>query len=482
MASAIAAKCSKNLSATPSYAVVAVGEPERHLEHVEAELAHPGGAVGLLEDVAAGQHRRTVEGADVVQPEEAALEDVVAERVLAVHPPGEVDQQLVEGGGEELEVGAAVDAEHRERRPRLDRRVHVAEVPLVGGQLAVRVHVPLAAHEQQLVLRRGGIGVREDDAVEGEVPRRVPGVLPLVGHREDVVVVQMPPVGIAPGLPRRRRGRLGRIAVEPAGDVVVIELLAPDHAGERLAHDRGLVVGRASRAERGVVLVGLARAVGERAIEARAEVGRGALILPREPQPQLDGGTRRDGQAIPARHLRAPALGVHRRRAADDVIVDAVLRVRRLRRRPEQARGVRFVLAEEELRRCAGGIGPRREPPAAEAFLLRERGRGARRRRGSTGRANALLPRPPVAEPQRRQHVQLGGRGAGVADANPHAYVVRRRLRVVGGDLPVAAIVEDAGVGELELAVGPRPARVLRAQARVRELGLRIVVAPAQPR
>jgi len=274
---------------------------------------------------------------------------------------------------------------------------------------------------------------------------------------------------------------LDRIAVEPAGDVVVIELLAPDHAGERLAHDRGLVVGRACRAERGVVRVGLARAVGERAIESRVEVGRGALILPREPQPQLGGGARRDGEAVPARHLRAAALGVHGPRAADDVIVDAVLRVRRLRRGPEEAHGVRLVLAEEELRHRAGRVGAGREPPAAEAFLFRERGRGARHG-ADRGTGNPLLPRPPVAEPQRRQHVQLGGRGAGVADANPHAYVVRRRLRVVGGDLPVAAVVEDAGVGELEFAVGPRPARVLRAQARVREFGLRIVVAPPQPR
>ena len=88
---------------------VVVGEPQRHLEHVEAELRHPGRAVGLLEHAAARQRRRAVEGADVVEPEEAALEDVVAERVLAVDPPGEVDQQLVEGAGEEVEVAAAVD-------------------------------------------------------------------------------------------------------------------------------------------------------------------------------------------------------------------------------------------------------------------------------------------------------------------------------------------------------------------------------------
>ena len=225
-----------------------------------------------------GQHRRAVERPDVVEPEEAALEDVVAERVLAVHPPGEVDQQLVEGARQEVEVGPAVDPEHRKRRPRLDRRVHVAEVPLVGGQLAVRVHVPLAAHQEQLVLRRRRMGLREHDAVEREIPRGEPRVLPLVGHREDVVAVQVPPLGVPPGLARGRRRRLRRVALEPARDVVVIELLAPDHAGERLAHDRGFVIGSVGGAERSVVLVGLARTIGERAVEAGTEVERQSRV------------------------------------------------------------------------------------------------------------------------------------------------------------------------------------------------------------
>ena len=42
-----------------------------------------------------------VEDADVVEPEEAALEDVVALGVLAVDPPREVEQQLVEDALEE---------------------------------------------------------------------------------------------------------------------------------------------------------------------------------------------------------------------------------------------------------------------------------------------------------------------------------------------------------------------------------------------
>ena len=90
--------------------------------------------------------------ADVVEPEEAAAEEVVAVGVLPVEPPGEVQQQLLEDPLEEVEVGAAVDHEHPERRQRVDRRVDVVEVPLVRRERAVRVLEPLAQQHQQLVL------------------------------------------------------------------------------------------------------------------------------------------------------------------------------------------------------------------------------------------------------------------------------------------------------------------------------------------
>ena len=58
--------------------------------------------------IAAGRQRRAaVEHADVVEAEEAALEDVAALGVLAVDPPGEVEQQLVEDALEEREVAAS---------------------------------------------------------------------------------------------------------------------------------------------------------------------------------------------------------------------------------------------------------------------------------------------------------------------------------------------------------------------------------------
>ncbi len=59
-----------------SYSGSFSGQLERDLEHVLAEERHPGRAVGLLQVAARGQRRAAVEHADVVEPEEAALEHV----------------------------------------------------------------------------------------------------------------------------------------------------------------------------------------------------------------------------------------------------------------------------------------------------------------------------------------------------------------------------------------------------------------------
>ena len=88
--------------------------------------------------------------------------------------------------------------------PGVHRRVDVAEVPLVGRDLAVGVHVPLAQHQLELLLAEVGVDERQGEDVEGEVPGRVPGVLPLVRHGDDVAVVHVVPVLVARrGLPRR---------------------------------------------------------------------------------------------------------------------------------------------------------------------------------------------------------------------------------------------------------------------------------------
>src|SRR2546429_9670692 len=81
--------------------------------------------------------------------------------VLAIDPPREVEEQLVEHLLQELAIALstppALDPVHAERRPRVHRWVDVAERPLVGGDLAVRMPVPLPEEEDQLRLREIGI-------------------------------------------------------------------------------------------------------------------------------------------------------------------------------------------------------------------------------------------------------------------------------------------------------------------------------------
>ena len=96
---------------------------------------------------------------------------------------------------------AAVDAKDRQRGPCLDRRIHIAEVPFVRRQLAVRMHVPFAGEEQELALRHRRVGVGENHAVESEVPRSIPRVFPFIRHRDDLVIVQVTPSRIAAGFP-----------------------------------------------------------------------------------------------------------------------------------------------------------------------------------------------------------------------------------------------------------------------------------------
>ena len=198
-----------------------------------------------------------------------------------------------------------------QRRPGVHRRVDVAEVPLVGRQRAVRVLEPLAAQQQQLVLGERRVDVRQRDAVEGEVPGGEPRVLPLVRHRHDVEGVEVCASGrCGPCGALGRRRRLGRVAVEPAGDVVVVELLAPQHPGERLAHHQRLVgrrAGRASARRRTRRPRPAACATTWSKSAPSAVAASGAVAGRPQPQPQLDGLARRDGQPVPERRLGARA-------------------------------------------------------------------------------------------------------------------------------------------------------------------------------
>ena len=110
---------------------------------------------------------------------------------------------------------------------------------------------------------------------------------------------------------------------------------------------------------------------------------------------------------------------------------------------------VRLVVAEERLRRPAA-----RKEAGAELLVLGDEPVPAERDRRLLG---AFVPRPGVAEPERGEHVDRRRLRARVADAEAKQDVLGAGLGVVGGDLPVAAVVEDPGVDQLELRVELRP-------------------------
>src|SRR5438045_9076025 len=124
-------------------------EFQRHGKHREAIESHPGGSVRLLEESASWQRLRTIEHADVIEPEETAGEKIVAFGVFAVHPPGEIEQQLLECAFKKSAITLPARTSHLVNAPGgpgVDGRSHVTKSRFVSGHLAVRVrvHVVLA--------------------------------------------------------------------------------------------------------------------------------------------------------------------------------------------------------------------------------------------------------------------------------------------------------------------------------------------------
>src|ERR1700749_2219232 len=100
------------------------------------------------------QRLRPVKNSDVVEPKEAALEDIRPVGIFAIHPPGEVQQQFVKDFLEKIAIGNSTDSPfdfiNAKRSPGMYRRIHVAKCPLIRGQLPVGMHVPFAKKKNEL--------------------------------------------------------------------------------------------------------------------------------------------------------------------------------------------------------------------------------------------------------------------------------------------------------------------------------------------
>src|SRR5215510_5801588 len=96
--------------------------------------------------------------------------------------------------------------------PRVHRWVHVTEVPLIGRNLAARVKVVLPEHKVELFFGKIQIDRRKGYRMKGEVPGSIPGILPFVGHGDDVGIQHMEPVLVPSGAAAFMK-RVGRTIV-----------------------------------------------------------------------------------------------------------------------------------------------------------------------------------------------------------------------------------------------------------------------------
>jgi len=87
---------------------VVLGEFESDVEHRETEESHPSSSIGLTHRSSSRETLGPVERTDVVETEETSFENVESVLILAVDPPSEVEEKLLEYSLEELEIFASV--------------------------------------------------------------------------------------------------------------------------------------------------------------------------------------------------------------------------------------------------------------------------------------------------------------------------------------------------------------------------------------
>ena len=139
---------------------------------------------------------------------------------------------------QEAQIGAAqllFNVVEEQCRPGVHRRIHVAEVPLVGRDLSVGMSVQIPQHQQELILGEIEVHQRKRNGVKRQVPCRVPGILPLVGHGDDVAVQHVEPLGIARTPLTRSHQRMSVMLLQPLVEIEIVVLLGPQHSGQRLA-------------------------------------------------------------------------------------------------------------------------------------------------------------------------------------------------------------------------------------------------------
>src|SRR5512135_3535075 len=113
------------------------------------------------------------------------------------------------------------------------RRIDIAEVPLISGNLATGMQIEVIQDQLKLLLGKIEVHHRQWYAVEGEVPNRIPGIFPLVRHGNDIVIDHMEPA-LVPNRAARRAERVNPMLLQPLIRIEVEVLLGPEHSCQSL--------------------------------------------------------------------------------------------------------------------------------------------------------------------------------------------------------------------------------------------------------
>src|ERR1700730_15808260 len=176
-------------------------------------------------------------------------------------------------------ANAALDFVNAPSGPSVNGGIYIAKGPLVSGQLAVGIHIPFAQEEHELILGEVRVDNGQRDAVKGQIPRRVPGVFPFVGHRNDVVVIKLRPILISSVPAFLGWSRLSRVAGEPGKYVIMVELFGPHHSRQGLSHYRASIFGNILGHTRSVEIVGFFLAQIDKTIETGTEIVRAVNLF-----------------------------------------------------------------------------------------------------------------------------------------------------------------------------------------------------------
>ena len=231
----------------------------------------------------------------------------------------------------------------------MHRWINIAEAPFICRKLAIWMDVVSVQHEFELLLGEVRINQNQSQAMKSQVPVGVPGILPLVRHRDNLVIEHMSPVSVADRDVAFGYWK-GMVFRQPARDIEMIVLLAPQHASECLAEDALPVLIELGWRDRAVECVSLHPALGEDLVEGSVK-SRIIQAAPLQPQSHSCRASGRDIEQVVCGSLGTGLRRVDRgSTAVQQEVVDAVLDKGGSVGGTEDALIVRLVLGEKELR------------------------------------------------------------------------------------------------------------------------------------